>query len=51
VQIEKTEGVVSDSGPNPNPNLQKNKIKQTNKKNTGGVPVTEGGATRKQRDI
>jgi hypothetical protein len=40
VQIGKTEGVVSNSGPNPNPNLQK-KITQTNKK-TGGVPVTKG---------
>jgi hypothetical protein len=33
-------------GLSPSPNLQK-KIKQANKKTTGGVPVIEEGATRK----
>jgi hypothetical protein len=31
VQIGKTEGVVSNSGPNPNPNLQKKSHRQTKK--------------------
>jgi hypothetical protein len=46
VQRGKEEGVVSDSGPKPKSKPAK-KIKQANKKTTGGVPVIEGGATRK----